>query len=156
MRMDDRELMKVWKERSAYEPGQIVTDDKIDHIEKAIGFRLPHIYKQLMKLQNGGEMVIPIYPDDELPFVIQYLQELELDKGVGLSTIFVEELHLPKDLVLITGDMYNWLALDYRVEFKEEPSVVFLYEGEDSNWKEILVAETFEELITDLLLEIKS
>ena len=70
MRMDDRELMKVWKERSAYEPGQIVTDDKIDHIEKAIGFRLPHIYKQLMKLQNGGEMVIPIYPDDELPFVI--------------------------------------------------------------------------------------
>ncbi|WP_413380341.1 SMI1/KNR4 family protein [Alkalihalobacillus sp. 1P02AB] len=140
-----QQLKEVWKERSVYKPGEMLTDDLLFSVETSLNLSLPNLYKQLMKIQNGGELAVPIYPSEELPYVIHYLQEIELEKGVGLSDVFIEEFHLPNGLILITGDLFSWLAFDYRTNL-EEPCVVFFYE-EDGVWREIEVAETFEQFI---------
>ncbi|KGA98586.1 hypothetical protein AJ85_20240 [Alkalihalobacillus alcalophilus ATCC 27647 = CGMCC 1.3604] len=140
-----QQLKEVWKERSVYKPGEVLTNELLFAVETSLNLSLPTLYKQLMKIQNGGELSVPIYPSEELPYVIHYLQEIELEKGVGLSKVFIEEFHLPNELILITGDLFSWLAFDYRLNL-DEPRVVFFYE-EDGVWQEIEVAETFEQFI---------
>ncbi|MFC0472988.1 SMI1/KNR4 family protein [Halalkalibacter kiskunsagensis] len=136
-----------WKSPSEYKPGEKVTDETLLDVETHLGFQLPKDYVALMKEQNGGELTYRyvLFADGDAA-IIPYFHELDVQSGVGLSTVFVEECGLPDNLVLLTGDLHTWLALDYRYNVKE-PAVVYITEHESGNgtWQEHFLAHSFEE-----------
>ncbi|KHF38851.1 SMI1/KNR4 family protein [Halalkalibacter okhensis] len=144
-----------WKSPSEYKPGEAVTDTQVSEIEQMLGVRLPKKYVELMQEQNGGELAYRyVLFDDGDAAVVPYFHELEVDRGVGLSPIFVEECGLPEHLVLLTGDFHSWVALDYRNE-RSVPRVVYVAEDESGNglWQEYLLAETFDQFVERLFLK---
>lgn len=135
-----------WKSPSEYEPGEALTEESLKLVERRLGVSLPHSYLRYMFEQNGGELAYRymLFEDGDAA-IIPYLHEIDIESGVGLSPLFIEVCGLPEDLVLITGDLDSWLALDYRNQ-KEEPAVIFLLESEtgDGSWEEHRIAPTFE------------
>ncbi|GAE25636.1 hypothetical protein JCM9140_1643 [Halalkalibacter wakoensis JCM 9140] len=143
---------QFWKSPSEYKPGQRVTEEKRTEIESLLNVELPATYIQLMEQQNGGELLYRyVLFEDGDAAIIPYFHELELKSGVGLSSVFIEELGLPNDLIMLTGDFHSWLALDYR-HGKKEPSVLYLSEDDPASgvWNEHLIANTFDDFLKQL------
>ncbi|WP_088102307.1 SMI1/KNR4 family protein [Halalkalibacter urbisdiaboli] len=147
-----------WKSPTEYKPGEALTSGALSEIEQKLDVRLPKEYISLMQQQNGGNLSFGYIPFEDGDVVwIPYFQELEVDAGVGLSTIFAEECGLPTKMVLIAGDFETWLALDYRGGV--EPAVVYwqqtLSESGESVWEEYRVADTFSQLLRKLFRKVK-
>ncbi|ARK30215.1 SMI1/KNR4 family protein [Halalkalibacter krulwichiae] len=140
-----------WKSPSEYQPGTMLTDEKISEVERHLHVRLPRGYIELMKQQNGGELAFRyVLFEDGDAAIIPYLYEVEIDHGIGLSSVFIDECRLPDKLVLLTGDLHSWLALDYRE--KSNPSVVYITESETESgkWDEHPLADSFDQFTTKL------
>ncbi|WP_100407118.1 SMI1/KNR4 family protein [Bacillus solitudinis] len=147
---------KFWSSPSEYKPGSKLTDKHIAQIEESLSVKLPNEYIDLMKQQNGGTLTYGYIPFEDGDVVwIPYFQELELEAGVGLSPIFLEESALPANMVLIAGDFDTWLVLDYRNN--EEPAVVYwqqiVTDTGDSSWQEYHIATSFAELLTKIFMK---
>ncbi|MCL7749378.1 SMI1/KNR4 family protein [Halalkalibacter alkaliphilus] len=138
-----------WKSPSGYKPGEQVTNAQVAEVEQLLGISLPRKYVELMQEQNGGELAYRyVLFEDGDAAVVPYFHELEMDRGVGLSLIFVEECGLPDHLVLLTGDFHSWIALDYR-NGRSEPAVLYITEDESGNglWQEHIIAENFDQFL---------
>jgi hypothetical protein len=136
-----------WKIPSEYKPGDNVTKEAISAVETHLGVQLPKGYVALMKEQNGGELTYRyVLFNDGDAAIIPYFHELDVECGVGLSPVLVEECGLPDHLVLLTGDFHSWLALDYS-KSANEPAVVYITEHESGNgtWQEHFLAHSFDE-----------
>ncbi len=135
-----------WKSPSEYEPGETLTENTLEEVEKLLGLKLPESYVRYMREQNGGELAYRyVLFDDGDAAIVPFLHEIDIERGVGLSPVFVEACDLPEGIVLITGDLDSWVALDYRKELGE-PEVIYLVESAngDGSWEEHLIAPTFE------------
>ncbi|MDT8860104.1 SMI1/KNR4 family protein [Alkalihalobacillus sp. MEB130] len=136
-----------WKSPSEYKPSEKVTKTKVKEIEKHLGVVLPIKYVSLMEEQNGGELSYRyVLFEDGDAAIVPYFHELEVETGVGLSPVFVDEFGLPDGVVVITGDFHSWLALDYR-EDKMDPKVIYITEDDSGNgtWQEHYLAKSFDE-----------
>ncbi|WP_332697400.1 SMI1/KNR4 family protein [Halalkalibacter lacteus] len=136
-----------WKSPSEYKPGEKVTEQTVSEVETHLGVPLPKAYVTLMKEQNGGELTYRyVLFNDGDAAIIPYFHELDVESGVGLSSVFVEECGLPDHLVLLTGDFHSWLALDYR-KGANEPAIIYITEHESGNgtWQEHFLATSFDE-----------
>ncbi|HVI47908.1 MAG TPA: SMI1/KNR4 family protein [Chitinophaga sp.] len=136
------------------------TDDSIAIAEQILNVKLPPLFVDLLKIQNGGNTKGYIFPtakktlwaDDHVPFWEMY--------GIGESVnttpqnildsqYLIEEWGLPEKQVLLAGEGHWWITLDYRSS--DTPSVQWLdVEGSE----ELLLAETFEDFINGLVADI--
>lgn len=141
-----------WKRPTSYKPGKRLTENAIHQIENLLDVELPLMYKKLMNEQNGGELTYRylLFEDGEAA-IIPYFQELDAECGVGLSSVFIEQLHLPERQVLLTGTMDTWLSLDYR--YTTVPKVVYFSANEDGSWSEEVAAQSFDEFLGKLFLK---
>ncbi len=141
-----------WKSPSEYKPGERLTPEKIRQVEQLLGVTLPATYVAYMLEQNGGELTYRyVLFEDGDAAIIPYLYEIEMESGIGLSPVFLEECGLPAGLVLLTGDFDSWVALDYRNQVKE-PAVVYLVisENGDGRFEEYPLASTFQAFTNQL------
>ena len=140
-----------WKTPTEYKPGVQLSKDTLFEVERLLGVRLPASYLKLMDVQNGGELRFRyVLFEDGDAAVVPYFYEIDIEHGIGLSSVFIEECGLPEGVVLLTGDLHSWVALDYRKT--KEPSVVYITESEsgDGTWEEYQLASTFDEFTTRL------
>ncbi|WP_227936099.1 SMI1/KNR4 family protein [Alkalihalobacillus deserti] len=148
------EGINFWKSPSEYKPGVKLTKERLQEVEQLLGVKLPMAYIQLMEAQNGGELSFRyVLFEDGDAAIIPYLYEIDIDHGIGLSPIFIEECSLPEGMVLLTGDLHSWLALDYRKN--KQPSVIYITESDSVNgtWEEYPLATTFAEFTGRLFLK---
>jgi hypothetical protein len=115
-----------------------LTPEGVHSAEELLGIKLPAEYIDLLQIQNGGYIRYKLYlPPVALswvqrPVMVEYIHGIEREPGGGVaesnildSPRLVREWQLPDRLVLIGGDAYNWIALDYRTSDSEgEPSVL--------------------------------
>lgn len=109
------------------------TAQQIAHAEKILGIELPNDYKELLKIQDGGYLAKGIcLTDFPTSWAADHFQVAEL---FGISTkmsiidspYLIKKWALPKNIVLISGNVHNWIALDYRYG-TSCPSVLLLDE----------------------------
>ncbi|WP_100372610.1 SMI1/KNR4 family protein [Bacillus sp. FJAT-45037] len=138
-----------WKVPSEYKPGKKLTEEMVRKVEEMLDVSLPKEYVSLMMEQNGGELNYRyVFFEDDEAAIIPFFHELDEETGVGLSQIFMTQLHLAERQVLLTGDMHTWTSLDYR--YDHQPRVVYFYETGDGQWGEELIAETFDLFLSKL------
>lgn len=119
-----------------------LTDDMVTNAEKKLGVKLPNVYIDLCKIQNGGYILYNAFPTSvptswaEDHIAVEYINGIE-EEGILSSSYYIEEWELPKDIVLICGDGHSWIAMDYR-HTKEEPPII-LVDVEDE--KDIFILE---------------
>ncbi|MFA9455626.1 SMI1/KNR4 family protein [Halalkalibacter sp. AB-rgal2] len=147
--MDIYDGVHFWSRRSVYKPGSQLNETTIQKVEQQLGYSLPQSYINLMKKQNGGDLVYRYFVfEDGEAIIVPYLFELDEESGVGMSRIFLEQCDLPEELVLLTGDLDAWIALDYR---QEEPTIVYLIQDENGIWEQIELAQSFSKFINRLM-----
>lgn len=139
------EGQNFWKSPSEYKPGEHLIAETVSRVEELLGVQLPEAYVAYMLEQNGGELNYRyVLFEDGDAAVVPYLYEIDVESGIGLSPVLVEECGLPEGLVLLTGDFDSWVALDYRKQ-ANEPAVVYVTESErgDGMWVEYPLAPSF-------------
>ncbi|MCY9846365.1 SMI1/KNR4 family protein [Vibrio caribbeanicus] len=118
-------------------------------VEKKLGVKLPASYIDLMKVWNGcyfeDEYQVPI--ENDVPQELSYylgdgfwalssIAGLSLDEsndsGILYTSSSASEWGVPNGVIAFCGDGHTWLALDYRNEKLDEPSVIFI-ESDDLN-----------------------
>ncbi|TWI54666.1 SMI1/KNR4 family protein [Halalkalibacter nanhaiisediminis] len=152
MRLQFYEGQSFWKSATEYKPGEKLTIEKVNLVEQQLCVKLPKDYVTLMLEQNGGELKYRyVLFEDGDAAIVPYLYEIDVESGVGLSSVFVEECGLPNGIVLLTGDFESWVALDYRKQ-GAEPGVVYFIGSEngDGSWEEQLIATSFQEFTKKL------
>ncbi|WP_156323837.1 SMI1/KNR4 family protein [Bacillus sp. JCM 19034] len=139
-----------WSVRTAYKPGMPLNQEKRHIIEGKLGVTLPDEYIELMNKQNGGELQYRyiVFEDGEA-IIIPFFFEMDVDSGVGMSPIIVDQYGLPDELVLLTGDLEAWVALDYRN--RKIPKVVYFIQEETGMWQEFEIAASFSEFLKKLI-----
>lgn len=152
-------------------------EDEISERESQIGFKLPQLYKDLMRLQNGGYMrkkgyksdindftggllmngsnIAPIngeshYYDRFDSVLLEYLSQDEIKKWANSEYCYPERL-----IIISAMDGHSNLCLDYGWKSKFpllEPEVcAFNLETGDGFPKEILREKTFADFINNLV-----
>lgn len=106
------------------------TDKQIKQAEKQLGVRLPTLYVELLKSQDGGYIQYEAFPTDfSTSWADDHINVNELF-GIGTETSIldspdlIEEWDLPKNIILISGDGHTWIALDYREHSKNPPVIL--------------------------------
>ena len=131
-------------------PPPPATRQRIAEIERAIGHRLPPIYCKMLRVQDGGELRMPLWvaPDDrEAPMDYFGLPEISGTGGCLAQTPeMVRGGLLPRGLVCVfEGDEWD-LCLDYRRAGDSAACVVALDEGRD----EYVLADSMESFVAGL------
>ncbi|NEU31009.1 SMI1/KNR4 family protein [bacterium LRH843] len=143
-----------WKSPSGYKPGGTLTIEKLNQVERLLNVTLPESYVRYMLEQNGGELAYRyVLFDDGDAAIVPFLYEVDMESGVGLSPIFIEECGLPEGLVLVTGDLESWIALDYR-NTTDSPQVVYFIATEHGVWEEHVLAPNFEAFTNKLFQKV--
>lgn len=133
-----------WKRPSRYKPGRQLTEEIVMQVEEVLHKKLPASYLRHMYEQNGGELTYStVRFDDGDVASIPYLHELDVESGVGLSPVFVEAYSFSNDIVLLSGDLDCWFALDYRNDALD-PAVIYIYQVEEQRWEEHTIAKNFD------------
>ncbi|MDJ1494554.1 SMI1/KNR4 family protein [Cytophagaceae bacterium DM2B3-1] len=148
------------------------TEEEIAQIESTIGFRFPDLYRNLMKLQNGGYLRKCAYPYEEGVRELFYNgAELNpiFDGSVesvfqGLSEFMdeeeIEELSQGEfnfmDRLIIVSNMYghSYMCFDYGWQeeaIRSEPQVCFFDLEGENGFEEYLRVESFEKLVSKLV-----
>jgi hypothetical protein len=134
-------------------------DNMIVEAERILNVKLPPLFIDLLKIQNGGYTKNFVFPmSQKTTWAENYIP---LDQLFGIvtdeshksahnileSAYMTEEWDLPEKQVLINGDGHWWITLDYRSD--PNPLVKWIdVECEE----EILIAESFDKFIHRLVL----
>lgn len=129
-----------------------VTDEMIKQAEQKLKVRLPATYIELMRGQNGGELINRklVFEDEEI--AVEYINGIGSKSGEGilLSSTLKREWGLSNRLVYLHGDSHTWIALDYRRYKGDNPPVVYVdLEAEEKR----VVARNFAEFMGLLVFD---
>jgi len=132
--------------------------EEIIFAEKSLKVKLPILFIELLKIQNGGYtrgFTFPMIeetswsknhvPLNEL-FGIVKNKNLKSAHNILDSEYLINEWDLPQSQVLISGDGHYFITLDYRIS--EIPNISWI--DVDSN-EDIIIANNFEEFINGLV-----
>lgn len=146
--------MTIWKEdESSYTLGNLTSKD-IELAEKHFHVKLPKVYIELLRKKNGGELLYNALPislnrwegDDYI--LIEHLLGIKEKEGIMETDYYVKEWEINrKNIILLSGDGHEWLALDYKEE--ENPKIIFIQTDEE---KIIELYPSFEEMLDNLYL----
>lgn len=127
-----------------------LNNQTIVNTEKKLGIRLPKSFISLNQIQNGGELSIQnyslTYADQEV--FIEELLGIDPELGIGQSLFLQQQWAIPKDLIIISGEEEDWLALDYRKSYNLEPRIVW-YDASSSKIR--IIAKSFEQFLENLI-----
>ncbi|MDJ1472109.1 SMI1/KNR4 family protein [Xanthocytophaga flava] len=148
------------------------TEEEILKIESTIGFRFPELYRDLMKIQNGGHLRRRAYPFEDgiqelfynnakldpifVGSVVNVLQELSefMDEEEIEELVQTEINHM--DRLIIVSSMYghSYMCFDYgwhEETVRSEPEVCFFDMERGNGFEEYLRVESFEKLVSELV-----
>ncbi|RLL40630.1 SMI1/KNR4 family protein [Oceanobacillus piezotolerans] len=128
-----------------------IKEENIVAAEKKLGVKLPELYKEIVKEQNGGYIKRTAFPIEFSTSSVEDFIYIESIYGIGEEGILdspslINEWGLPKDMVLLGGDGHTWVAMDYR-GVTSEPSIVYIEVEEEVD---IQIANSFSEFIEGL------
>jgi len=137
-----------------------LTDDMVSFAEANLQVKLPTLFIDLLKIQNGGYTRGFAYPmtqkttwaENHIPlselFGIVVDDSLDSPQNILLSSYMTIEWGLPEKQVLLSGDGHWWITLDYRTG--EIPIVKWI--DVECN-EEIEIAKSFEVFLNELVPE---
>jgi len=166
----------IWKQ-----PAEGFTDESIGRTEEQIvqketeiGFKFPNLYREHMKIQNGGylwksalvyngEVKELFFNDSKIDQIINhggdktlkdvllgYMEEEELEKSTASKFINLERLP-----ILSCMDGHSMLCFDYGYNVEsayEIPQIVhFELESAENGYEEILRVKSYDDLINNLV-----
>lgn len=146
-------LKSFWEiDEEGYYTLKKINEAEIAKAEKKLGVILPDTYKKLILKQNGGYTVHNAFPttysnswaEDHIQF--NHLMGIAEGEGIMDSAYLIKEWELPEGLVLINGDGYTWVAMDYR-KTKENPAIHYFDVEMEEDFK---LADSFDEFIEGL------
>ncbi|WP_397538485.1 SMI1/KNR4 family protein [Rummeliibacillus pycnus] len=146
-------MVKIWANNpeDTYKLKKLKVSD-IKKAEKIFGINLPKEYIEILKVQNGGEIIYNAFPSpqptawDETSGYIDHIFGIGKDPGILDTPYYIQEWEMPENIVLISGDGSEWIAFDYR-HTKINPPIIYI--NNDSN-EIITVADSFNEFISIL------
>ena len=120
-------MKNIWRLEQGKEN---LTDEMVQDAENKLGVKLPSVYIDLCKIQNGGYLTYDAFPtsfptgwaDDHIN--VDHIRGIE-EEGILSNDYYIEEWELPKDIVLLCGDGHTWTAMDYR-QIKENPPIIYI------------------------------
>lgn len=137
-----------------------LTDTMVLVAEKMLQVKLPPLFIELLKIQNGGYTKGFAFPmnttttwaENHVPlselFGIVTDKATESAHNILETQYLIEEWGLPEKQVLINGDGHWWITLDYRQS--DIPSVRWIDTECD---EDIHIANSFEDFINGLVSE---
>jgi len=151
----DVKIMNIWKnEESSYTLNNLTSED-INKAEKHFRVKLPKAYLDILMEKNGGTLLYNALPislnrwegDDFL--LIEYLFGIKENEGIMETDYYVKEWEINrKNIILLSGDGHQWIALDYNNS--ENPKVIYIDTEED---KVIELYSSFDEMIENLFIQ---
>jgi hypothetical protein len=135
-----------------------LTDEMIAIAEKTLNVKLPGIFIELLKIQNGGYTKGFVFPmtekttwaENHVPlselFGIVTDESLKTAHNILDTPYMTKEWGLPEKQVLLSGDGHCWITLDCRSGIAPSIRWIDVECGED-----IHVADNFEEFIYGLV-----
>jgi len=154
--MEEFYMTKIW----ANNPEDIyklkkLKNSSIKKAEKFFNIQLPEEYIDVLKAQNGGEIIYNAFHSpkptawDDTSGYIDHILGIGKDSGILETPYYLEEWDMPENIVLISGDGSEWIAFDYR-NTKTEPPIIYI--NNDSN-EIITIANSFSEFISKLFIQ---
>ncbi|MET1032522.1 SMI1/KNR4 family protein [Domibacillus tundrae] len=145
-----------WDKENTWRHQYPINDGIIQKAESILDITFPETFKQLMKEQNGGQLMYPyfMFPDRPGKYELD-IEPIHFDQDdVSLisSGELLEEVKLPKDLIVLWWDFHHWLVMDYRFT-KENPPIQYIqedYSTEKMSWIYIKMADTFDDFLKQL------
>ena len=137
----------IWKKDNDIYKLNTLTEEDIKKAEEIFKIKFPEAYLNILKDQNGGEIIYNAFSILENNFLSEPFIEVEYIYGIGknpgiLDTQYLlNEWEMPKGLILFNGDGHTWLAFDYRNE-SSEPPIVYINNDEDTKVIKIDELET--------------
>ncbi len=125
-------------------------DAILKEVESTLGVKLPSTYVELMRNKNGGTLAFNELHSRKVPegeLLVQTLNGIAIDDGIGENNYLLEEWELPKGLILIGGDGHSWVALDYRNYDGDNPPICCIESGRRKGKK---IADNFEGFLKQL------
>jgi hypothetical protein len=150
--------MQFWD--SNYYKHPPLTDEMISTAEIILKVKLPILFIDLLKVQNGGYTKGFAYPmtvkttwaDNHVPlselFGIVTDNTIKTAQNILHSAYMTDEWGLPEKQVLLTGDGHWWITLDYRNG--DNPTIRWI---DVECGQDIHIAETFDDFINGLVSE---
>nr|WP_246439349.1 SMI1/KNR4 family protein [Bacillus benzoevorans] len=130
-----------------------LTEADIKKAEDIFKIKLPKAYVNILKVQNGGEIIYNAFPILDNDFFSEAFIEVEYIYGIGKnpgildSQYLLNEWEIPDGFILFNGDGHTWLAFDYR-NVSSEPPIVYV--NNDKETKVIKIANSFNEFSENL------
>lgn len=121
----------IWQLDDEYYKLVPLTDEMVEDAEEELNVKLPQSYINILKEQNGGNIIFNSYPSEvptswaEDSIHVDHILGIGKEKGILESEYLIEEWGLPNHIVLISGCGHSWIALDYR-DTKEEPPIIYI------------------------------
>lgn len=127
-----------------------LTDQVIKETEKKLSIKLPQSFIEFCRIQNGGTLAKNDYynPKYKVEFAVVSLLGIDSLHGIGSSLTLQKEWGIPSDLIIISDEEDDWIALDYRKKSRVEPTVVWF---NSDTGKICTVAKNFEDFIQTLV-----
>jgi hypothetical protein len=135
-----------------------LTDNIVIEAEEVLNVKLPILFINLLKIQNGGYTKGFAFPmkqkttwsENHVPlnelFGIVFDKSIESGHNILDSNYLTQEWGLPEKQIVINGDGHWWITLDYRVG--DNPIVKWIdVECEE----ELLIANNFDDFINGLV-----
>lgn len=146
--------MTIWQDDSDEYKLKKLKKSDIIAAEKLFGVKLPEEYINILKQQNGGEIIYDAFPtsfptswDDTSGYIDHILGIGE--EGILETPYYIKEWEMPNNIILFSGDGHAWLAFDYR-NTTENPAVIYI--DNDSN-QVLKVANSFKEFLDSLYID---
>lgn len=121
----------IWQLGDEYYKLKPLTDEMVIDAEEQLNVKLPRSYINILKEQNGGNIIFNSYPSvvptswAEDSIHVDHILGIGKENGILESEYLIEEWGLPNNIVLISGCGHTWIALDYR-NTKEEPPIIYI------------------------------
>jgi hypothetical protein len=150
-------ISKFWDEENIKLPQ--INDKLIELAENKLGFKLPKLFIELLKIQNGGHTKGFVFPmnvettwsKNHIPFDEMYGISIDSSVSSALSILDTEyltqEWQLPEKQVVLCGDGHWWITLDYRKS--GIPTISWI---DVECQEEVQVADSFEDFFNGLVL----
>lgn len=150
---------EFWDKSDA--PSEGISEEEFHKAEELLNIKLPRLYRELLKIQNGGYTCRFAFPTQQentwsethVPFYqlsgIDFKSFNESKSVLINSEYYRKEWELDDDIYLLLGEGHWWIVLDYRRK-KSEPQISWV---ESEMEQDFVIAETFQEFINGLKLE---
>ena len=124
-------MKKIWLDEDEYYKLKALTEKVLEKAENILQVKLPKSYINLLKQQNGGNIIYNAFPTNvqtslaEDHIHIDHILGVSEEDGILQSEYLIQEWGLPKGIVLFSGDGHSWIAFDYR-KTKKEPPIIYI------------------------------